>query len=174
MTDTPFDEEAARAYLRTHRNTPMTMERQAAINKIIARMERSQEAVARKNKRRKDKRFGDAYKANLGADPEAQAKALSRIMRPVLNPKIIPPPKPVPDAEKLVDILFRGAYLASAWRQAGYSRKHHASIGKILISPTIRAYVIERLNAGGKLRGKLHQAVIDKLGWRPVTLEDLI
>jgi hypothetical protein len=75
---------------------------------------------------------------------------------------------------KLVDALFHYATLASAWRMAGYSPTHHASLIKILSSPNIRAEIIRRLDAGGKLRGRLHERVVAKLGWRPVTLEDLI
>jgi hypothetical protein len=173
-----FDEEAARAYLRTHRNNA-TMEGMLFVKKLLAQ----REAELRKNERRKKKRLGKRLAEAMRIDdPEAQVKAFDKLWR---SAKPAPPPEPAPAfaaalarhddrQRKLVDHLFRGAYLAVAWRMAGYSRKHHASIGKLLSSPTTRAYVIEHLNRGGKLRGKLHQAVIDKLGWRPVRLEDLI
>jgi hypothetical protein len=170
-------------------NTDMTMaeatailEHQAAINRLVARITRHQEAVER-NQRRKKKRLGKRlFAAERIADPEAKAKAFGKIWRSVTPPVAEPiPPKFDRGAEatelrqaKLVDALFNYATLASAWRMAGYAPTHHVNLQKLLRSPFIRAEVIERLDAGGKMRQGLHERVVAKLGWQPVELADLI
>jgi hypothetical protein len=96
----------------------------AGVQRLVAKIERHQEAVARKNARRKKKRlFKRLVAAERLVDPEAKAKALAKIWRSVTPPAPEPiPPKFDRSAEatelrqaKLVDNLFHYATLATAW-----------------------------------------------------------
>jgi hypothetical protein len=155
----------------------------AGVQRLVARIERHQEAVARKNQRRKKKGLVKRLvAAEHLVDPVAKAKALAKIWRSVTPPVAEPiPPKFDRSAEatterqaKLVDNLFHYATLAGAWGMAGYSPRHHASLIKILSSPFIRAEIVRRLNDGGKMRQGIHERAVAKLGWQPISLEDLI
>jgi hypothetical protein len=129
------------------------------IKRLIASWDRRDERLAEAKRKREGKKFLRA----VAKGPEAIEKFMAARPKPADTPKDMSIQGIGARQEALVKALFQGASLSRAWRHAYGMTKHHVSVEKLLSSPMVRAMIELRLQNGGKLRGRLHQRVLDML-----------